>query len=162
MIIGEETFDKVKSYAKKYYDGLNPVRCPYLKRDVQFNKNGFEHLLSKSWNRGRSTVEQYLRLRLLPEAVDIIKISHTLQEYDERMMMVKQKINSRWERRSKLVRYYVFIAVRISAGVRFKIVVKEIEGGLPFFWSIYPSWRKEVDCGGGIKKVFYSGNLEED
>ncbi|MEK7072284.1 MAG: hypothetical protein AAB969_01820 [Patescibacteria group bacterium] len=162
MEIAEEKFEKVKKETKEYYNGLGPVHCPYLKKDVQFNKYGFEHILSKSWNRGRSTMEQYIRLRLLPKAVDVIKLSHTLQEYDERMMMVKQKINSRWEKRPKIVRYYVFIAVMVSLGVRFKVVAKEIEGGLPFFWSLYPSWKKETDCNGGIKKVFYSGNLEED
>lgn len=162
MEITEEKFEKVKSEAKAYYGGLGPMRCPYLKKDVQFNKYGFEHILSKSWNRGRSRAEQYVRLRLLPKAIEVIQLSYTLQEYDERMEMVKQKINSRWEKRPKMVRYYVFIAVIVTLGVRFKVVVKEIDGGLPFFWSIYPSWRKDVDCNGGLKKVFYSGNLEED
>lgn len=60
------------------------------------------------------------------------------------------------------MRYYVFIAIIVALSVRFKVVVKEIDGGLPFFWSIYPSWKKEVDYSGGLKKVFYSGNLEED
>ncbi|MFH1790355.1 MAG: hypothetical protein ABH832_04795 [bacterium] len=63
---------------------------------------------------------------------------------------------------SKLVKYYVFISIIVSIGVRFKVVVKEIEGGLPFFWSIYPSWRKETDGIGGKKKILYTGNLEED
>ncbi len=162
MVISEEKFEEVKLSAKEYYDGLDSIYCPYLKKDVQFNKFGFEHILSKSWNRGRSTIEQYTRLRLLPKVVEIIKISHTLQEYDERMTMVKQKINSRWEKRPKTVRYYVFIAIIVSIGVRFKVVVKEIEGALPFFWSIYPSWKKETDENGGMKKIFYSGNLEED
>lgn len=162
MKISEEKFAKIKNEAKQYYDDLDSVHCPYLNKHVQFNKKGFEHILSKSWNRGRSTIEQYTRLRLLPKVVDVIKISHTLQEYDERNMLVKQKINSRWEKRPKIVKYYVFIAIIISIGVRFKVVIKEIEGGLPFFWSIYPSWKKEADGIGGKKKILYKGNLEED
>jgi len=162
MDISEEKFEKVKKEAKEYYDALDFVSCPFLNKKVNFNKYGFEHLLSKSWNRGRSTIEQYTRLRLLPKVEEIIMLSHTLQEYDERMMMVKQKINSRWEKRPKRVKYYVFIAIIVSLKVRFKIVVKEVEGGQPFFWSVYPSWGKETDGKGGMKKVFYSGNLEED
>lgn len=162
MEITEEKFEKIKIEAKEYYDNLDSVFCPYLKKEVQFNKYGFEHILSKSWNRGRSRIEQYIRLRLLKKVVEVIKLSHTLQEYDERMMMIKQKINSRWEKRPKKVKYYVFIAVIVILAVRFKVVVKEIEGGLPFFWSTYPSWKREDDGNGGIKKVFYSGNLEED
>ena len=119
-------------------------------------------MLSKSWNKGRSTVEQYTRLRLLSIAFDTIKISHTLQEYDERSIVVRQKINSRWEKRLKMVRYYVFIALSKTRQARFKIVVKEIAGGQLFFWSFYPSWRVVSDGNGGKKKVLYNGNLDED
>ncbi len=162
MKISKEKFKTVRNDAKEYYDSIDSVYCPFLRKNVNFNKYGFEHILSKSWNRGRSTIEQYTRLRLLPKVEEIIKLSHTLQEYDERMMMIKQKINSRWEKRPKKVRYYVFIAIKVSLRVRFKVVVKEIDGGQPFFWSVYPSWGKEKDTNGETKKVFYSGNLEED
>ena len=56
----------------------------------------------------------------------------------------------------------MFIAFLKDHGLRLKIVVKEIEGGQPFFWSVYPSWRIESDGQGGKRKVFYAGNLEED
>jgi len=45
---------------------------------------------------------------------------------------------------------------------RLKIIIKEIEGGQPFFWSVYPSWKITKDSNGNKKKVFYSGNLEDD
>ncbi|MDD4990108.1 MAG: hypothetical protein PHW31_02250 [Candidatus Pacebacteria bacterium] len=162
MDIDEQKFEKVKKEAKDFYDKICAVRCPYLKEDVHFNEEGFGHLLSKSWNRGRSKIEQYIRLRLLPKVVEIIKISHTLQEFEENQMFVRQKINSRWENRFKIVRYYVFIALIKEHNIRFKIIVKQIEGGVPFFWSVYPSWRTETTSNGGKRKVFYSGNLEED
>ena len=71
--------------------------------------------------------------------MDIIKYSHTLQEYNEVKIFVRQKINSRWEKMFKTVRYFVFIALLVEQNFRLKIVVKEIEGGQPFFWSVYPS-----------------------
>jgi hypothetical protein len=83
-----------------------------------------------------------------------------MQEFDERPMFVRQKINSRWESKLKVVRYYVFIAIINNA--RIKIVVKEIEGGEPFFYSLYPSWRIEKNEDGKQRKIFYSGNLEFD
>jgi len=138
MELDEKKFAEVKEAAKKFYDKLEKVECPYLKRNVHFNADGFEHLLSKTWNRGRSTIEQYTRLRLLPKVVDIIKCSHTLQEFDERTIFVRQKINSRWEKRFKLVRYYVFIALLKEYKIRFKIIIKEVEGGIPFFLERLP------------------------
>jgi len=157
-----EKFEKVKKEAKKYYDKLGTVMCPYLKVNIHFNEEGFGHLLSKSWNRGRSLSEQYTRLKIFPKVIEIIRIAHTLQEFDERKIFVRQKINSRWEKRLKTVKYYVFVALLKEIGFRLKIIIKEIEGGQPFFWSVYPSWRITKDNNGNKRKIFYSGNLEEE
>ncbi len=157
---GEEKFTKCREDAEKYYKMLTTVWCPYLQDSVHFNAEGFEHLLFKSWNKNRTQIEQYTRLRLLRFAPEIISKSHTLQEYDERSILVRQKINSRWERRMKNVQYHIFVAIIKS--MRLKIVVKEIEGGNKFFYSLYPSWRIEEHTNGNKKKVFYSGNPEED
>ncbi len=156
----EEKFAECRTEAEKYYKTLTTVWCPYLQENVHFNVEGFEHLLFKAWNKNRSQAEQYTRLRLLRLVPEIISKSHTLQEYDERSLLVRQKINSRWEQRIKTVRYYIFIAIIKTA--RLKIVVKEIEGGNKFFYSLYPSWRVEKRIDGNNKKVFYSGNPEED
>ena len=83
-----------------------------------------------------------------------------MQEFDERRMLVRQKINSRWESRARVVRYYVFVAIINNA--RIKVIVKEIEGGAAFFYSLYPSWRVEKNEDGKKRKIFYSGNLESD
>lgn len=162
MEINGEKFKRIKDEAKEFYDNLDKIKCPYLKKDVHFNAEGFEHIFSKSWNRGRSIVEQYTRLRILPKVVDIISCTCTLQEFDERQIFVRQKINSRWEKRLKTVRYYVFIALLRSQNFRMKIVVKEIEGGQPYFWSVYPAWKIAKNVNGNKKKIFYTGNLEED
>lgn len=158
MEIDNEKFDKIKKEADNYYKSIGFVRCPYLNDDVHFNRKGFEHLLFKEWNKTRTKIEQYTRLRLLQLAPEIIRKSHTLQEYDGRNVFVRQKINSRWENRLKLVRYFVFIAIVKDA--RLKIVVKEIEGGQKFFYSLYPSWRVVKDDGGNNRKVFYSDDPE--
>jgi hypothetical protein len=157
-----EKFEKIKKEAKEYYDKLGTVKCPYLNAEVHFNEEGFSHLLSKSWNRGRSLIEQYTRLRILSKVIEIIKIAYTLQEFDERKFFVRQKINSRWEKRFKIIKYYVFVVLLKEHNLRLKIVVKEIEGSQPFFWSVYPCWKIAKDTNGDKKKVFYSGNLEED
>jgi len=158
MEIDDKKLEELKQKAKQEYEKIGKVWCPCLEDHVHFNNEGFEHLLFKTWNRGRSELEQYTRLRLLSLVPKIIAKSHTLQEYDERKIFVRQKINSRWEQRAKMVRYYVFIA--IIKTVRLKIIIKEIEGGEKFFYSLYPTWKKTKDD--PKKKIFYSGNLEED
>ena len=158
--IEDKKFEQIRKDAEREYQKIGKLYCPYLARNVHFNNKGFEHLLFKEWNKTRTRLEQYARLRLLPFASEIIKKSHTLQEFDDRRMFVRQKINSRWESRVKNVKYYAFIAMIKNA--RIKIIGKEIEGSVPIFYSIYPSWRVEKMKNGEKKKVFYSGNLEID
>jgi len=160
MEIPEDKFKIAREQAEIEYKNIGKIRCPYLCDDVHFNNEGFEHLLFKSWNKTRNRIEQYTRLRLLKLAPEILKKSHTLQEYNECKLFVRQKINSRWEKRIKIVRYYVFIAIIKNA--RVKIIVKEIEGGVKYFYSLYPSWKVTTNNDGKQRKVFYSGNPETD
>ncbi|TSA46253.1 hypothetical protein D4R52_00885 [bacterium] len=158
MEISEEKFGQIREQAEEFYKSIGVIKCPYLEDDVHFNVEGFEHLLFKAWNKSRTRAEQYTRLRLLQLVPAVIKKSHTLQEFDERKLFVRQKINSRWENRMKTVRYFVFVA--IVKNIRLKVVVKEIEGGVKFFYSLYPSWRVVTESDGQQRKVFYSGDLE--
>ena len=115
--IDDRKFIEVRTIAKEHYQQIGKIRCPYLEDYVHFNNEGFEHLLFKNWNRTRSRNEQFARLKLLHLAPIIISKSHTLQEYDQRNILVRQKINSRWEKRLKSVKYYVFIAGKFTPEV---------------------------------------------
>jgi len=55
----------------------------------------------------------------------------------------------------KQVEYFEFVSVIKNA--RIKVIVKKIEGGEPFFWSIIPFW-KQADYG----KRLYDGDPEID
>ena len=160
--ISDEKFNRAREDAEKHYEKIGKIWCPYFKEKVHFSTEGFQHLLFKEWNRTRIRIEQYKRLRLLPVAERVIRKSHTLQEYDERNLMVRQKTNSRWQKVMKSVRYYVFIAMDLDIDARVKVVVKEIEGGVKFFYSVYPSWREIKQENGETKKVFHTGDLEID
>ena len=42
-----------------------------------------------------------------------------------------------------------------------KIIVKEIEGGESFFWSIIPFWKSRKDeFSNKIKRILHEGDLE--
>jgi len=155
-----EKVKQAKENAENEYNKIQKIWCPYLSDYVYFNTKGFNHLIFKSWNTTRTLAEQYTRLRLLCFVPEIVRKSHTLQEYDERKMFVRQKINSRWENRMKNVYYYVFVAIIKKA--RLKIIIKEIEGGEKYFYSLYPSWWTIKGINGQEEKKLYSGNLEKD
>ncbi len=79
MEFSDDKFERIKKDAEDFYGAIIKIKCPYLKDEVHFNTEGFQHLLFKDWNKPRTRFEQYTRLRLIKLAPEIIKISHTLQ-----------------------------------------------------------------------------------
>jgi hypothetical protein len=160
MEFTEIDFNNVKQLAEEYYKTIGEVRCPYLKDGVSFNAKGLDHIKFKEWDKARSMQDQYVRLRLLKIAPQILQQSHTLQEFFETNRMERQKINSRWENRMISVNYYGFVA--IVNRHRLKVIVKEIQGGKKFFWSLIPFWKTKKDAINGNKKVLHEGDLEAE
>lgn len=158
MEITSEKFARVKDNSEIFYKALSDVHCPYFNDVVAFNAKGLDHIKFKDWNKTRLIGDQYLRFKFLYLAPEIVKKSHTLQEFRSAKNFERQKINSRWERRMMEVKYYAFIA--IMSDVRIKIIIKEIEGGKKIFWSICPYWKQKKKHDGKIKKVLHEGDLE--
>lgn len=159
MNITTEQLEKAKQSAEALYATIGLIHCPYLQDNVSFNAKGLDHIKFKEWNKARSAGDQYVRLRLLKLAPEVIKNSHTLQEYKEESRFERVKRNSNWERILKTVKYYGFVS--IIKGCRVKIVVKEIVGGDKFFWSLIPFW-KQRNQDGTNKKVLHVGDPETD
>ena len=160
MEISKEQFERVRADAETRYKCIGSLYCPYLDDNVHFNAEGFEHLLFKNRHRPRRTAEQFTRLRLLPLAEETIKKSHTLQEYDRQVAIVRLQSAGRWNKSPKWVHYYVFIAL-VRPRIRIKVVVREIEGGKKQFYSLFPSWKVEKAVDGSKRKTFYSEDPAE-
>ena len=156
----EIDFEKIKKYAEEHYRMIGEVFCPYLDDTVSFNAKGLDHIKFKEWDKARNVKDQYVRLRLLRIAPEILKHSHTLQEFFETNRMERRKINSRWEFRLVKIKYYGFVAIVNKH--RLKVIIKEIEGGSKFFWSLIPFWKTRPDAANGHKKVLHEGDLETE
>lgn len=154
-----EKFQKIKQEAECFYKTVEAVVCPYLKLKVNFNAKGLDHIKMKSWNKARLVSDQYLRLKFLKLVPEVLKSSGTLQEFHETKNFERMKDTGRWQSVMKPVAYYGFVAIINS--VKIKIIVKKVEGGQPYFWSVIPFWKKQNDeiCQ-KIKKVFHEGDLE--
>lgn len=155
--ISKELFEKTKEKAEALYRTFGSVNCPYLKAKVRFDTNGLAHIKFKSWGRPRSRFEQYIRLKLVHLAPEVLQQSHTVQGIWNTTHWERQKKYGRWEKIPKPVTYYEFVAV--VGKVRVKVIVKMITGGEPHLWSIIPFWRmNEVTK----QRKLYEGNLETD
>lgn len=136
MIFDMEGFNKIKRIEEENYKKIGDIFCPYLKSPIAFNRKGLEHITMKGWKKSRPVSDQFMRIKFLKWAPIIVGKSHTLQEFQEKRSFERQKINSRWEYRATDTKYYGFVA--ILKKIRVKIVVKEIVGGKPYFWSVIP------------------------
>ena len=155
--LNENDFESIKKNAETFYETIGDVYCPYFKEKISFNSKGFKHLKFKSDRQARSREDQYVRLKLLHLAPQILKASHTLQGIWQTKRFEMLKTNNRWEYILKEVVFYEFMAVLDS--IRAKVIVKEIHGGEKHFWSVIPYWGIDKD---NQKRILYSGNLERD
>jgi len=65
-------FEKVRTDAEEFYASIGEIRCPYFGEKVSFNASGLKHLKFKSDKVARSHSEQYVRLKLLPFAPQVL------------------------------------------------------------------------------------------
>ena len=142
------------------YEKIGAVQCPFLKDKVSFNSMGLEHLKFKSHGKPRNPADQYIRLKLLYLAPEIVKKSHTVQGICEKKEWERQKRHGVWESVQIDVKYHEFIAVIGKA--RIKIIVKKIGDGEYFFWSIIPFWKMRNINENTNTRILNEGNPETD
>lgn len=157
MNIDSEKFNEIVTKGETSYKDFQAVRCPYFGETVHFNAHGLEHLKFKRRGRARSVHDQYMRFKLLNLAPEVLTLSKTVQGIWHTKHFERVRIHSRTDTVLKDVSYYEFIAVLNQ--VRVKVVVKQIDGGQKFFWSIIPFWgiNKETK-----NRKIHGGNPEED
>lgn len=149
-------FDQVRREAEQSYSSIGQIQCPYFQDRVHFNTDGFRHLLFKRWNRGRDRRDQFIRLKHLARAAEILRLSRTVQGIQETNAWERRRRHGRWEKDLIAITYYEFVAVLNSR--RFKVIVKQLPGGQRIFWSLIPFWRQ----GEQGRRLLHSGDLAEE
>ncbi|MBI5222457.1 MAG: hypothetical protein HY980_03100 [Candidatus Magasanikbacteria bacterium] len=153
----ENEFERTRKVAEEFYGTIGAVFCPYFDEKIVFNAKGLRHLKFKSDQQARPRGDQYVRLKLVRLAPEVLKKSHTVQGVWEVKRFEEQKTNSRWEHILKNVWFYEFIAVLNN--IRVKVIVKETQGGQKHFWSVIPFWGIDKV---NSKRILHSGDPECD
>ena len=83
MKITPDQFEKIKKKAEELYKEIKSIHCPFFNKKVNFNIHGLKHVQKKAWNKPRLFQDQYLRLKFINLAPNIISSSGTLQEFQE-------------------------------------------------------------------------------
>jgi hypothetical protein len=151
-----DEFKDVRWRAEAQYGVIGSVRCPYFQTTVIFSSEGFRHLLFKSWNRGRDRRDQFMRLKQIARAPEILRLSRTVQGIFQTNEWKRQHRHGHWEKLLVAVTYYEFIAV--LAERRFKVIVKQLPNGERIFWSLIPFWR-QTEQG---RRLMHDGNPADE
>lgn len=153
----EEEFKEVKEKGEELYKSFSDVYCPFFKEKIAFNARGFEHLKFLRAEKTRLEKDQYMRFKLIHLAPEIIKLSHTIQGMLRINKFERVRSHNRTDTVLKSVIYYEFIA--LIKRDRVKVIIKQIENGEKFFWSIIPYWGMDENT---KSRLFYDGTPEED
>ena len=153
----KKDFEKARIDAETFYASIGEIHCPYFSEKIRFNVEGLKHLKFKSDKVARSHSEQYVRLKLLVFAPQVLSLSRTVQGIWHTKHFERIRIHSRTDTILKPVSFYEFIAV--LENTRVKVIVKQIDGGEKFFWSIIPYWKIDMV---NSRRILHSGNLEHD
>jgi len=152
----DKEFGHVRQTAEDTYLRIGHLNCPYFKESVHFNTEGFRHLVFKRWNRGRDRHDQFMRLKHISCAAEILRLSRTVQGILETHEWKRRHRHGRWEKVLVTVIYYEFLAVLEQR--RFKVIVKQLPGGERIFWSLIPFWR-QTEQG---RRLIHTGNPARD
>ena len=136
-----EKLQRLKEKAELEYKKIESVNCAYFKENVHFNRKGIDHIKFKKWNKTRPAKDQYMRLKLLHLAPQVLKLSRTVQGMSQEREFVHKKVHSRWD--NVLVDIYYWEFVAIIEEVRIRVVVRQVSGGKKHFWSIIPFWQND-------------------
>ena len=110
-----------------------------LKLDIILNSDGFHHL-QFSARRERNKNEQFLKFRLLPFALEIIRKSGTIQEYREEMQPLGHKSKDGLTVLKK-VYYWALVAIVGERKIKIRTIIRRVGDGNCTFWSVIPDTK---------------------
>jgi hypothetical protein len=157
MQFTQSEFDITKANGEALYKTFGNVYCPYFKAKIAFNSKGLEHLRFKSRNQARLPADQFMRLKLIKLAPLILVSSGTVQGIWETKKFEPKRVHSRTESVLVPVSYYEFTAV--VKRDRAKIIVKQVDAGEMYFWSLIPFWGMNNET---MERILHDGDVESE
>ena len=153
----QEEFDIIKANGEALYKTIDSVYCPYFKERIAFNSKGLEHISFKSRDKARLPADQYMRLKLIKLAPLILESSGTVQGVWQTQKFEPRRMHSRTESVLVPVNYYEFTAV--IKRDRVKVIVKQVDNGEMYFWSLIPFWGMNTEY---MERILHDGDLENE
>lgn len=155
MEIDNKIFTEKKEKAQAIFSAQKEIYSPYFGQKIILNSDGFHHLQFSS-RKERNKSEQLLKFSLLPQALEIIRKSGTIQEYRPPILMSVGKKSKSGEMSMKNIEFWGMIAIVGKFKVR--TVLRRVGDGNITFWSVMPYSKIK---NGQQKKQFGEGIEDE-
>ena len=119
--------------ARQTYNNIkSPAWCKCLHRRINFNAQGFHHLLYDGLGHERSPSEQQHKLLLIPLIVPVLAVAP-----DATYKKVEERINRKKNSPIKEIEYWGLTAlVGRNRDVKVKVILKRAGAGQIIFWSV--------------------------
>lgn len=146
-----EKYKEERIKAEIFYKNIGKIKCPFFNDYIIFDSEGFHHLVYKNGVE-RSKNEQTTRFKLLYNAIELLKLTNTNQEFLVNFSMINRKKFKKIVKENIEVKYWGFMA--IVKNIRIKVVIKMIGNGRIHFWSVFPAWNTKYYQGVKIIENF--------
>ena len=118
---------------RKFYKKIGSIYCPILDAKVSFSSEGFNHLLYHSYNRPRKLSEQFMKLKCLQYAPEVIKKCSLIAPARN----IRKKKKGKWK---KGIQYELVYS--ISKRKKIRVIVEKLGKGSHKFLSVMPHDRR--------------------
>ena len=135
MEVDPHFFNTCKQKAQEAYAVRKSIYCPYFKSEVVLNSDGFHHL-QFSARRERDKSEQLVKFRLLPQALEVIRKSGTVQECRRLLTPIGKPSKNNGAVPMKEVEYWGFVAIVGEKPKRIRVITRRVGTGNITFWSV--------------------------
>ena len=158
----KEKYEAEKEKAHGLYKSIKKAYSPALKCDVNFNADGFRHLLLRDEIHKRNWKDTLKRFQLLRHVKGVVEGMGYFQEYSEKNKFIPISENKR-EKRVDIKRVHCWgfvVIIQASKPLRIKVVLKRVGNGEVMFWSVMPFWKD--DHYRELAVEITTGDLEND
>ena len=133
VIVDKESLKLLRVKARQMYDNIkNPAWCKCLHRRINFNAQGFHHLLYDGLGHERSPSEQRYKLLLIPLIVSVLTVAP-----DATYKKVNERVNRKKDSQTKEIEYWGLTAlVGRNRDLKVKVILKRVGTGQIIFWSV--------------------------
>jgi hypothetical protein len=117
-------YEKSRRIGQAFYKSIGSIYSPALGENVRFSANGFNHILYRKSNNERDKSSQISRFKSSQKAVELVSISNTYQESEERASIPQASADKRDISKVKVVYYWGLVA--ILNGIKIKVVLRKV------------------------------------